>query len=474
MSLAKRTGSNITWILLSDLFGKGSMVFATVYLARVLGVEHFGIFSLGIAIANSVWPLVDLGTNGYGTREVARDSKNAGPLLSSLGSLRFFASFVMIFIGIAVLEAMAVETIKSYAIIGALLYLTCYAICPDWVVRGLEQMRWLFVINLLTAIFFVVGIVVYVDGAEDLVEASVFRSLSYGIGSIAGLILLYTKRSIFFSLKVTIERWIDLIKRTYFFLFIRMATNLGQYISLFVVTYVLTEADTGLYAAPHRLYIIAISLLAAITAAVYPILSKLHHSDTQADQFSRYQRQLVQFFLMIFMPAAGLGLVCSDSIIDFIFGVEYAASADTLMILLITLPFVAMRSIFMFTMMAGGAEKKTYPLVLCSVMVQAISAAILAPTYGLEGAAVSMLAGEIVACGLLIYNSVRLVGVKSPFDSQFLALLVIVSVMVLLALFLELQIIGVVVIGVPTYLVLLVLFKQLSISDIKGLMASRT
>ncbi len=69
------------WVVLSDIFTKGSILFATIYLARVLGTENFGLFSLGVVITNTIWPLVDLGASGFGTREIARNHNHAKKIL---------------------------------------------------------------------------------------------------------------------------------------------------------------------------------------------------------------------------------------------------------------------------------------------------------------------------------------------------------------------------------------------------------
>lgn len=467
MSLMKRTGSNLSWILLSDMFAKGSMVFATVYLARVLGVVEFGIFSLGISIANSIWPIVDLGVNGFGTREVAQNKKSANELISTLNSLRLFASLIITTCAFLVLFNMGMDNNKTLALAASLLYLPCYAFCPDWVVRGLEKMNILFLINVTTAVVFIGGVLLLVHSPDNLVDASLARALSFGAGSVMGVVFLFSTGDAKFGIKISIKKWWNLLQKTYFFLLIRVATNLAQYLPVFFVSAMLTDVDVGIFSAPHRLYIIAFGGLAAVISAIYPILSSINKRGNE--EFHRYQRLIVQALLTVFMPLAALGILVSDEIILVIFGEEYLASSSVLTIMLVTLLFVSMRSFFMFTLMSGGKEKSTYPVLILIVVLQLLVAWQLVGRFGVMGAAMSMLLGEVFACIAMVSISNRLLGVAIPLDRALCTLFSIVLVMTFVSWKLDLSIFQVLFIGGPIYLLLLPLTGLISIKKVKSL-----
>ncbi|HIA08869.1 MAG TPA: hypothetical protein EYN73_07365, partial [Chromatiaceae bacterium] len=305
MSLFRRARSNLIWVLMSDVVAKGATIVVTIYLARVLGVTEFGVLGLGIAIASTLWPLVDLGTNGYGTREIARDHSNAHTLLPSLNSMRLTASVIVLIASAIVIQTIGFEESKKWTILATLLYMTTYAITPDWVARGIERMSIGFAINAFVAGSFILGAVVLVSGPEDTTTAGLVRSFSFAIGAIVGLVILSRLEGIRFRFTAQLDDWLSLIRRTYHFLINRVATNLGQYIPFFAVSIILTDMDTGLFAAPHRLYIVAVGGMAAITSAVYPILTDLYQKDPE--KFRRFQRKLVDYILLLFIPAAGLG-----------------------------------------------------------------------------------------------------------------------------------------------------------------------
>lgn len=472
MSLMKRTGSNLSWILLSDLFAKGSMVFATVYLARIMGVVEFGIFSLGVSIANSIWPIVDLGVNGFGTREVAQNKESANELISALNSLRLFASLLITACAFIVLFNMGMDDNKTLALAASLLYLPCYAFCPDWVVRGLEKMNILFLINVTTALVFIGGVLLLVHSPDDLVDASLARALSFGAGSVMGVVFLFSTGDAKFGLKVSIKEWWELLQKTYFFLLIRVATNLAQYLPVFFVSVMLTDTDVGIFSAPHRLYIIAFGGLAAVISAIYPIMSNINKKGSE--DFVRYQRLIVQALLTIFMPLAALGILVSDEIILIIFGEEYLASSSVLTIMLVTLFFVSMRSFFMFTLMSGGKERVTYPILILIVVLQLLVAWQLVGYFGIMGAALSMLFGEVFGCIAMVLISKRMLGVVIPLDKASISLFTIVLMMTLVSWKMDLSLLEVLLFGVPIYVLLLPLTGLISIKKVVSLVSRKS
>ncbi len=461
----------MSWVLLSDLCAKGSIIFATVYLARILGVVDFGIFSLGVAIANSVWPIVDLGTNGYGTRQVAQHKEQARALLASLNSMRFFTALLVLAVAWFVLDAMDLEEAKRWAIFVSLFYLPSYALCPDWVVRGLEEMPLLFIINCVSALSFVVAILLFVSGSDQLVLASFIRAISFFLGSCAGVFVLYKRRQVLFSFSLKVKGWIEAVRNTYSFLLNRIATNLGQNLSLFLITYLLLDADIGMFSAPHRLYIVAIGGLAAITSAIYPVLSSLYRHEPE--KFSAYQHQLVHYLLILFLPVAGVGYLAADEIILLVFGAEYAASSTTLLLMMIALPIVAMRTIFMFTLLAGGLEKRTYPIMSSSVVIQGVAAVAGVHLYGIAGAAMAIIVSELLASAWMAAIAVRKVGVKSPINAGCMVLLAVNIALVLMAELLNWQLLLILLLGIPVYLFLLALCRQIPVGKLLEIVRRR-
>lgn len=422
MSLLKRTGSNLLWISLSDVFTKGAVIFVTIYLARILGAENFGLFSLGVAIASTVWPIVDLGTSGYGTREIARNKNNAKLILPVLNTMRIFVGLLVILVAAVILWGIDAPTEKSWVILSAMIYLVSFSLCPDWVLRGLEEMSSLFIINMTTSIVFIISIAVFIHSTHDTIEASLIRSVSFAVGSFVGLIVIYKTKGLLFYFNINVSEWINQIKNTHLFLLNRIVTNLVQFLPFFYVTYALSENASGIFAATHRLYIVGIAGIAAITSAIYPVLSDIYKNKNH--QFVTYQKQLIQYLLYALIPFAFIGFFSSETIVDLLFGSIYSDSSHSLAIMLVTIPIVAIRSIFMFTLLSSGYEKYSIPAMMLAIIIQAITAYILIPDIGISGSAYAILIGEITGASFLYFSCRKHLSISSIFNKEINLLLI--------------------------------------------------
>ncbi len=464
MSLTKRTGSNLAWVALSDVFTKGSILFATVYLARVLGTENFGLFSLGVAIANTLWPVVDLGASGYGTREIARNQNSAKALLPTLNTMRLVVSFIIIMCTALFLIYTDTTDNKFWIIMSAMVYLTSFALCPDWVIRGLEAMPLLFIINLTTSILFIIGISALIHDSQDAVYASLIRSLSFATGSIVGLILIYKKKGLLFHFDINLSKWITLFKTTYTFLINRIAANLVQFLPFFYITFVLSESESGLFAASHRLYIIGVAGIAAISTAIYPIMSDIYKNNPH--HFSAYQIRLVQYLLYFLTPFSLICYFGANDIVDILFGSEYSDSSLSLAIMLIAMPITAIRSIYMITLLSGGHEKYSIRAMLIAIIIQAITAIIFIPSIGITGSALAILIGEISSSLILYTASRKHLSTASIFSREVNRLLITTLLLLLLGNIFNWNLISSIIYSIPLYFTLAQHQKILSIFKI--------
>src|SRR4030067_2348178 len=107
-SVFRRTFNNIFWLFISEVCAKGVVFLTTLYLARVLGIDGFGKFSLAIATSAYMWVFVDMGITGYGTREIARDREKISEILRILNSLRLMLAVISFVILLAALNILDV------------------------------------------------------------------------------------------------------------------------------------------------------------------------------------------------------------------------------------------------------------------------------------------------------------------------------------------------------------------------------
>jgi len=429
MSLLRRTGSNIYWIVLSDFVTKITTLLATIYLARQLGVENFGIFSLSVVVASTLWPIVDLGVSEYGIRKVARAPATTPNILLSLNTSRFIAAVVISLGAICVLSIAGLAEAKFLAISLGLSYLLGFALCPDWLFRGLEDMKNLFYVNAAISGFYMLTIILSVHGVDDLAASSLIRGMSFFFGSLIGLMILWKHRNIVFKFTGGIREITSTVRKTKHFLSNRIISNLSQFISYYIVSFMLSDLALGLFSAPHRIYLLMFGGISAIATAIYPILSDVYKNQNGA--FNNYQSRMVTYFLYVFVPGTFVCAVFSEEIMEILFGSGYIDSSFSLVILLVSAPIIVTKSIYAFTLSSSGNEKYIFKAVLYGMCVQLAISLAFVSSYGISAAALSILLGEAVSTLFLIDRCRKQLSTNSILNRENLYLLFVTALLLL-------------------------------------------
>src|SRR5918993_405383 len=68
-----RSISNSTWMLMERMLGMGASVIVSVWVARYLGAQNFGILSYALAFVAFFTPLASLGVNNILVKELIVD-----------------------------------------------------------------------------------------------------------------------------------------------------------------------------------------------------------------------------------------------------------------------------------------------------------------------------------------------------------------------------------------------------------------
>jgi len=468
MSLLKRTGSNIYWIVLSDFVTKITTLLATIYLARQLGIENFGIFSLSVVVASTLWPIVDLGISEYGIRKVARDPATTPNILLCLNTSRFIAANVILLGAICVLSIGGMADDKFLAIILGLSYLLGFALCPDWLFRGLEDMKNLFYVNMAISVFYILAIVLFVQGSDDLAASSLIRGISFCFGSLVGLLILWKHKDIAFILTGGIRSLISTVRETKHFLSNRIISNLSQFISYYIVSFMLSDLALGLFSAPHRIYLLMFGGISAIATAIYPILSDVYKN--RNDDFNDYQSRLVTYFLYAFVPGTFIFAIFSEDIMAILFGNGYISSSFSLVVLLLSAPIIVTKSIYAFTLSSSGNERFIFKAVLYGMCVQLLLSVAFVPTYGISAAAISIFLGETIATLFMIDRCNKLLATNSILSRENMLLLLVTALLLLVFVNAQVNLHLFMVLLVLAYTILAFTSNLISITFLRGIL----
>ena len=173
------------------------------YLARVLGVENFGLLGFATAIMTYLSLLTDYGFNVSATRRVAacRDNKAlCGDIFSSV----MLTKILLLFVGFLVLlvAALFLEKLNQHFWLYMLSFgvVVGQALFPLWYFMGMEKMGYIPMINVVSKSMFVISIFVFVHSEADILWVPLLASLEAILAGIMALFLVTQKMNVHFTM----------------------------------------------------------------------------------------------------------------------------------------------------------------------------------------------------------------------------------------------------------------------------------
>ncbi|WP_164506689.1 oligosaccharide flippase family protein [Tenacibaculum singaporense] len=249
------------------------------FLIDKISLEGFGIIILLQVIMNYGTTLVDYGYNLIGTNEVSNSKsyENLASIVSKVLVVKFILlvlSFLMVFVSVFFIKPLQgkceIVFLGWLNVVGIGLY-------PIWYFQGKEEMQLIGIINLVSKLVTIVGILLFIKGADDINLTVFFLSLSSVLCALFSWIYIYVRDKLRFSLPTPLEVISDL--RIGFSIFLsNILVQLYSNFVLIISTGMLNTVEIGILGVYLKLRDVFVSVIGPIQQAVYPELSKLINS----------------------------------------------------------------------------------------------------------------------------------------------------------------------------------------------------
>ena len=301
------------------------------YLSRVLGVEKFGLVFWTQAAIQYFIIFTTFGFNMSSVREIAickGDIKRISEIFNSV----LFAKFILVLISLVILS-IAVLSIPKFRADALLFYFTFFmvignAIYPLWFFQGIEHMKYITFLNIVTKTIFLLLIFIFVKHESDYIVVALLNSLGFIISGGLG-IYFAVKR---FGVKLYIPEMrivVNQLKTSFPFFIGRFSESMFQTTSSFCLGLLTNPTIVGYYIAAEKIYQGASSLQSPLTSALYPYMAK-----TRDIKF--YKKVLFWAIFVLFFICTGLFIV-APFLIKIFYGAEMMPAYKVLRIFSITL-----------------------------------------------------------------------------------------------------------------------------------------
>lgn len=399
MSHAPRLARNLAWLTLGDAVSRGGMFLFAVLVARTLGPEKFGIFSLAQSTALYAWIAVDLGVNLYGVREVAQAGAEWRKVVRELLGMRMVASvgIAALYVAVSVLlapqEAVAALALSSVYLVGNALGL-------DWAAKGMERFHLPALASAASATTALVGYFVVVESIPEPAAAAGVWAGAYLSGVALLHLTLGRGRGRYVAPAFHPASWWRHLRASMFFAASGALLSAMQYAPVLSLTLLGRFGELGHFSAAARLVTMAMSAGFLLPMAVYPTLSR--SATTAGGGFGFAARRLQQVMLVLGL-VGGAGLyVVSGPLVTLLFGTPYEASIPMLRVLAWIVPLVFVRYSVGSVLLASGKQRSHSIASFVGFVVTAVGCGMtIRLSGGVRGVSWSWFAGEAVVAILM-------------------------------------------------------------------------
>lgn len=387
----------------------GSNVLAVVMavlLVRYLGVRGLARYATIVSLTTLVSGVFEAGLGNLGVREAAvLDGAEREAFLRSLLGLRVLVGVAGIFVGAAVALALGYSRVMVLGVAlagtGILVFTlqTHYATALQVELR-LGQYSALDLIRqaILTAL---VGTFVLLDfEVLALLAAPIPANLV-----MVGVTVWLVRRSMPLAASFAIRTWRALVGRS---LAVAAATASGvvySQIAIVLMSVVSTQAQTGLFSASFRIFMVLAAIPGMLVAAVLPILSRAAHGNRERLQIGL--QRTCEVATVLGAGLAALTVVGAPVAIAVVAGSEFDGSIDVLRLHGAALLPTSLIAFAGYGLMSLGAFRTVLVRNLVGLLITAVLTIVLGAADGAIGAAIGNLSGESALALLYVMAILR-------------------------------------------------------------------
>ncbi|WP_024769811.1 flippase [Aquimarina macrocephali] len=331
---------NFSYLGLLQIFNLAVPLLTYPYLIRVLGEETYGLVIFAQAVIAYLVILVSFGFNKTATREVSihrNDKEKLSEIISSvfiIKGLIFIASFLFLYIILHFIPSSRNQEILFYLS----LWLCFFEwIFPLWYFQGIEQMKFITVITLISRLVFLALIFILIKEKKDYLYLPIINGLGALAAGFVSLYIVFSRHKVKFKFQN---------KTTLFFYAKESLAILTSDIS--ITLYVSTnKVLVGTFLGMNEVayYDLAEKLLNLIRLPIL-ILGQALFPKVSKEKNIYFVKKIAMISLLgICILYVGL-VIFGKYIVLFLGGPEMSPTVSILWILCLSAPFTALNNIF--------------------------------------------------------------------------------------------------------------------------------
>ncbi|SMO33980.1 oligosaccharide flippase family protein [Gracilimonas mengyeensis] len=388
------------WILTGDIAGRGLSFLSSIYLARVLGSEFYGLITVAISVLGYATWFSDLGLNSIGTRETAKPPEKRIFRVLEVFRTKLFLGIIVLLLSVSIVYFLDMGSTEKQVILGYLFSIIPYMALLEWFYSGKQEFGKIALSKVLNGGVYFLLVITFVSSSGDVALVPVL----YAAGiSLAALTLgAFAFREKTFSLPSRgIQVYTDLVKTSSVIGLGKFFAQMVQLLPQLLIGTLLSLSDAGQYGAAFRIIIIAMMIDRVFVNLLLPNLAS-----TWTKNPALATRRISIVYRLVMATGVLIALIfaiTAGPVIDILYGAEYQQSVLILQLLSIMIAATFVNSLFSFGLIATNKDKEYF----LSTSFGGIISAVLICGFALFGnvysVAVSVFLSELIITAFTYY-----------------------------------------------------------------------
>ena len=406
MGAAGRIAKNTFVLTVGQVLNLGLGFLYTIYIARYLGAEGFGLLSFALAFTGVFSVCTDLGVTSLNTREIARTRSSAGEYLGHASVIRLFLVSITVTLIIVVsnLVGYSQQTLTVVYLFSVYVGFTAFTGLFYSVFQGFEKMEYQAISLILNGVLMTAGVIVGVTQGFGVIGFAVIYSLVAAVVFVYNLVACFRKcvtphTQLSWSFGKTM-----LLEALPFGLSAAFAT-VYYYVDSVILFSLKGDVAIGLYTAIYKLVYTLSFFPNLYFAAVFPVMSQLFVTSHSRLQYV-YERSL-KLMVAIILPVAVGTTLLADKVVLLVYGSEYSSSVIILQVLVWGVFFSYLNWTPVTTLNAMNRQRTVTKVVFLSMVLNVGLNLLLIPPLSYVGASVVMVLTEFLIFILLFLYARR-------------------------------------------------------------------
>lgn len=393
----------------NNILGLSNIIYPLVtfpYASRILGPEGIGITSFAVSLSTFFIVLCSLGIPIYGVREIAKQRGDKIKLSLTYSELLVIQTiWTIVIIIIYMLFLFITGTYKNEVMIKNLSYihLLSSAGIVNWFFQGIENYRFIAVLNFISKFFGILLLFVLVNDLNDYWIYYLLFVFTSIVSSVFG---------IFYSLKHTQFKLKGLkfkkhIKPIAILFGTQLAMSLYVNLDIIMLKYLSNSYEVGYYTAAIKMVKTSLLVVSSLGLVMIPRIS-LYFEQNKINEVKKLIEKSIQFVFLIGMPLMVGFLILAEDLVFLFAGNQFINSTLLIYISAPLIIIIGLSNVFGLQILVPiNQEKKLLYSVLIGAVLNFSLNLIFIPLFAAKGVAISTVITEIVVMIILFYFSYK-------------------------------------------------------------------